>query len=88
MARQRELQTAPLSSHSPVQRRRPSKILQGSSVLQRKLCLRGSLEVSQIEGTENRMKRNENSLRDFWNNIKHTSIHSIGVPEENTEKKG
>ena len=46
------------------------------------------MEVSQIEGTENRMKRNENSLRDFWNNIKHTSIHSIGVPEENTEKKG
>lgn len=34
------------------------------------------------------MKRNENSLRDFWSNIKHTSIHSIGVPEEKTEKKG
>ena len=27
------------------------------------------------------MKRNEDSLRDLWNNIKHTNIHIIGVPE-------
>ena len=27
------------------------------------------------------MKINENSLRDFWNNNKHTNIHIIGVPE-------
>ena len=46
------------------------------------------MEVSQTEGTENRMKRNENSLRDLWNNTKRTSIHSIGVPEEKTQKKG
>lgn len=46
------------------------------------------MEVSQIEGTENRMKRNENSLRDLWNNSKHTSVHSIGVPEEKTQEKG
>ena len=26
-------------------------------------------------------KRNEDSLRDFWNNIKGTNIHVIGVPE-------
>ena len=27
------------------------------------------------------MKRNEDSLRDPWDNIKHTNIHIIGVPE-------
>ena len=27
------------------------------------------------------MKRTEESLRDLWDNIKHTSIHIIGVPE-------
>ena len=28
-----------------------------------------------------RMKRNEDSLRDFWDNIKHTNIQIIWVPE-------
>ena len=28
------------------------------------------------------MKRNEDSLRDIWNNIKRTNICIIGVPEE------
>ena len=32
-----------------------------------------------------RMKRTEDSLRDLWDNIKHTNIWIIGVPEE--EKK-
>jgi len=27
------------------------------------------------------MKRNEDSLRDLWDNIKFTNIHIIGVPE-------
>ena len=30
---------------------------------------------------EKRMKRNEDSLRDLWDNIKHNNIHIIGVPE-------
>ena len=34
------------------------------------------------------MKRIEENLRDFWDNIKHTSIRIIGVPEEEEEKKG
>ena len=34
------------------------------------------------------MKRIENSLRDLWNNIKHTNIRMIGVPEEEEKKKG
>ena len=33
------------------------------------------------------MKRNEESLRDHWENIKCNNIHIIGVPEgEETEK--
>ena len=36
---------------------------------------------------EKRMKRNEDSLRDLWDNIKHNNIRIIGVPEgEETEK--
>ena len=29
-----------------------------------------------------RMKRMDDSLRDLWNNIKHTNIQIIGIPEE------
>ena len=34
------------------------------------------------------MKRIEDSLRDVWDNIKHTSIRIVGVPEEEEKKKG
>ena len=34
------------------------------------------------------MKRNEDSLRDLWDNIKHTNIWIIGIPEEEELKKG
>ena len=34
-----------------------------------------------------RMKRLENSLRDLWDNINHTNIRIIGVPEEEEKKK-
>ena len=34
------------------------------------------------------MKRTEDSLRDLWDNIKHTNIRIIGVPEEEEKKKG
>ena len=33
------------------------------------------------ENIENRMKRNEDSLRDLWDNIKCTNICIIRVPE-------
>ena len=36
---------------------------------------------------EKRMKRNEDSLRDLWNNIKHNNIHIIGVPEGEEREK-
>ena len=34
------------------------------------------------------MKRIEDSLRDLWDNTKHTNIRIIGVPEEEEKKKG
>ena len=33
-----------------------------------------------------RMKTTDNSLRDLWDNIKHTNIRIIGVPEEERKK--
>ena len=34
------------------------------------------------------MIRNEDNLRDLWNNVKHPNIQIIGVPEEEDKKKG
>ena len=34
------------------------------------------------------MKRTDDSLRYLWDNIKHTNIRIIGVPEEEQKKKG
>ena len=34
------------------------------------------------------MKRTEESLGDLWDNIKHTNIQIIGVPEGEEKKKG
>ena len=34
------------------------------------------------------MKRNEDSLRDIWDNIKLTNIHIIGIPEREEREKG
>ena len=40
------------------------------------------------QNKEKRMKRNEDSLRDLWDNIKCTNICIIGVPEaEERERK-
>ena len=36
---------------------------------------------------EKRIKRNEDNLRDLWDNIKHSNIRIIGVPEEEDKKK-
>ena len=35
-----------------------------------------------------RVKRTDDSLRDFWDNIKITCIRIIGVPEYEAKKKG
>ena len=39
------------------------------------------------QNKEKRKKRIEDSLRDFWDNIKRTNIRIIGVPEEEEEEK-
>ena len=40
------------------------------------------------QNKEKRMKRNEDSLRDLWDNIKHNNIHIIGAPEGEEREKG
>ena len=40
------------------------------------------------QNKEKRMKRNEDSLRDPWENIKHNNICIIGVSEGEERKKG
>ena len=40
------------------------------------------------QNKEKRMKRNEDSLRDLWGNIKCNNIHIIGVPEGEEREKG
>ena len=40
------------------------------------------------QNKEKRMKRNEDSLRDLWDNIKCTNVHIIGVPEGEEREKG
>ena len=44
--------------------------------------------TSEEQNKVKRMKRTEDSLRDLWDNIKHTNIRIIGVPEEEEKKKG
>ena len=52
------------------------------------------LEDTMVEFTdaehnkEKRMKKNEDSLRDLWDNIKHNNIRIIGVPEGEEKEKG
>ena len=43
--------------------------------------------TSEEQNKVKRMKRTEDSLRDQWDNIKHTDIRIIEVPEEE-QKKG
>ena len=45
------------------------------------------VEITAVEqNKEKRMKKIEDSLRDLWDNIKHTNIRITGVPEEEKEK--
>ena len=47
------------------------------------------VEITAAEqNTEKRTKRNEDSLRNLWDNIKSTNIHIIGVPEGDERQKG
>jgi len=47
------------------------------------------LEINEAEKKkEKRVKRNEDKLRDLWDNVKHQNIQIIGVPEKEDKKKG
>ena len=40
------------------------------------------MEIMDVEQKrENRLETNEESLREFWDNVKRTNIRIIGVPE-------
>ena len=46
------------------------------------------VEINEIERKkEKRVKRNEDNLRDLWDNVKCPNIQIIGVPEEEDKKK-
>ena len=49
------------------------------------------MEITDAEQErEKRLKRNEDSLRELWDNVKCTNIHIIGVPggeERETDRK-
>ena len=46
------------------------------------------VEINETERKkEKRIKRNEDNLRDLWDNVKHSNIRVIGVPEEEDKKK-
>ena len=47
------------------------------------------MEITTAEqNKDKRMKRTEDSLRDIWDDIKHTNIRIIRVPEEEEKNKG
>ena len=45
------------------------------------------VEINEAE-KKKRIKRNEDNLRDLWDNVKCPNIQIIGVPEEEDKKKG
>ena len=47
------------------------------------------VELTAVEqNKEKRMKRNEDSLRDLWDNVEHNNICIIGVPEGEEREEG
>ena len=47
------------------------------------------MEIMDVEEKrEKRLKTNEESLRELWDNMKHTNIHIIGMPEGEEREKG
>ena len=47
------------------------------------------VEINEAEGKKKKkIKRNEDNLRDLWDNVKCPNIQIIGVPEEEDKQKG
>ena len=45
------------------------------------------VEINETGKKEKRIKRNEDNLRNLWDNVKCSNIQVIGVPEEEDKKK-
>ena len=46
------------------------------------------VNITAEEQNKEKIRRIEDSLRGFWDNIKHTNIQIIGIPEEEEKEKG
>ena len=46
------------------------------------------VEVTQLEDQKEKIKKNEDSIRDLWDHIKRTNIRILGVPEGEEREKG
>ena len=44
------------------------------------------VEINEAEKETKIIKRNEDNLRDLWDNVKHPKIQITGVPEEGDRK--
>ena len=45
------------------------------------------VEINETEREKKRIFKNEDNLRDLWNNVKCPNIQIIGVPEEEDKNK-
>jgi len=45
------------------------------------------VEINEAERKKKRIKRNEDNLRDLWDNVKCPNIWITGIPEEEDKKK-
>ena len=45
------------------------------------------VEINEAERKKEKIKRNEDNLRNLWDNVKHPNIQTIGVLEEEDKKK-
>ena len=50
--------------------------------------MRWKIEINEAERKKERIKGNEDNLRDLWDNVKCLNISIIGVPEEEDKDKG
>ena len=45
------------------------------------------VEINEAERKKEKIKRNEDNLRNLWDNVKRPNIRIIGIPEEEDKKK-
>ena len=44
--------------------------------------------INEVEWKKEKLKRNEDRLRDLWENAKHPNFQIIGIPEKENKRKG